>query len=214
MESSSSVLSILQKRSFRLTVNWFGIFVATVGITFCIALVLGTFVVKTETKTQTSRVETKLFEGIKKVEVKIQGLEASIEQLETPEQIEQAVANVTIDATERLETFKVTLEALNFGDGLDDSIERIDRTIEKLEDLQGFSGKAEDIKVQVLFKIKKVSESIDDTKSGISDGSEVVNKLAFYLFVSSTLLTMVLLIGELSLFRRCLAGLKALRDSK
>ena len=190
-----------------------GIFIAIVGMLASIGLIYLSTQFNDEIGTRTTSIENNIVSVIERVETSVEVASKIVLALSSPQQIRDTVDEVITDNVERLESLEDTMNSLNFGGRLDSAIEKVEKSITSLEKIN--SGVQGDtfLKDQFSQRVEKIQAELASTKERVQSNARNIRLITFYGTSAGTVLAVIFIIGEISLFKSSTRNLRTLKKA-
>ena len=200
---------IYRKRKVFISLNSLGVFTSVLGMICCVAIIFGSYMANSQVNTQTVVAQDKITEQIDNADEILQNLIDKINSIELPEQIKTEIESASTNTIERLDNLKVAMDVLNFGGQLDPQIEKLDIVIDGLEKIQDVSDDFEKAKQIPIARIEKLQDRLSQARDRVTTTGRNLRLITHWAFISGSIIAIILIAGEWSLFSRCLANLKS-----
>lgn len=202
------IKTFFHKKPVFITSHVLGIIISVIGVIICLGMVIGTSIFNSTAREKTNEIETTLITQVDKSEETLNTFETAVVAFVSINEIETEISELVDKNVERLESLQDTLDAFNFNGRLDSSIDQVDKLIAVTKSVQLITGTIDEIKVQITTQVKQLYQYIDDARTKISDGARTIRTVVLYAFSVTVILAIIFLLGEYTLLRRCIIGLK------
>ncbi len=203
-----------QKRTFKLSVNIFGLGISVIGVVLCILLVVSSLYSQNLIMPKISRVDRQVEVVAKIALTELNNLEEQVEKFQIPEQLDSSIESIVLRNIDRLESLNDRLKQFNLVGILDDEIAKVDGLIAGIDGLKEKIPNFTQMKQNVINKIQAIEQNIKSTwneyKSTSRDVRLYIN-LSVYFFITTAA---IFFIGQISLFRRTRSNLSNLKRLK
>lgn len=200
--------SFYHKPAVFITFNVSGIVISIIGIIVCIAMVGGAFEVNNRTRTEVKNAETIVYRQLDRADDALDMLDQKIDSFTAADVIAAEVKKVTSTNIDRLETLQDTLKMLNFGNRLDGPIAKVAIVVKNLKVIDHYAGNVDEVKDLLHQRIDILRDRIDEVRSQIRDGANTIRNTVLYAATVTWILAIIFFLGEYTLIRRCIIGLR------
>lgn len=202
---------VIKRRYVWLPLNFIGVFVGALGLIICLGLIFGSVYAQNEIKARITKVDKKADIQFDLAMSAINKVEKTVKEFTLPETVDETITDVADKNIQRLELLSLALTTIDVGNRLEEPIERIDNTIDTLEDIRDNSPLLSLAKEKVLEKIDLIQERIVNAQEEFNDGVKTARQFTSLGAIAIIILSGIFLVGEVTLCKRCIGHLREAR---
>lgn len=207
--------TVIARRKVRLSFNIVGLCISVTGFVLCISMIVGSLYARNDIHARITRVDRTADAQFEIVQTAVNTAQKAVEDFTLPERIDETITDMTNDNIERLELLRRNLSSIDIGDRLlEKPIGRIDHAIDALTDIRDNSPVLSLAKERLLEKIEMMQHSLNETRSEFDEGIRKARRWTSLGTSSIVIVALIFLIGQISLFIRCVGNIGCLRRER